>query len=290
MRRFAALTLLIASASAALATARAAGPDAPEPVKPKPVPTIEPRLGLPPYINQARRARPAGVPAHLTLNHYAEGPLSYDVEIVNPPSAALSTTLLVERLDGSPAQKVAEVPVEVAADSRAFVTFTDPGGLRDGCDVTRLRLSLQTGTSSRTLTTTPSCTFGAEPLDPTAGMPTARQASLRAGRLTYRSPEITSASLACGRPLSVRATVKNGASVTATAARLRLEGPGADGLSERFDLAPGKERVAVASLPFPGHPGSYVLRLDPAGSAPVHQPGWLAKVTRACRLEIALER
>jgi hypothetical protein len=186
---------------------------------------------------------------------------------------------------------IARVPVEVPAGGRTFATFADPRGLKDGCTPTRLRVSLETGTSSRTLKTTPSCAFASDPIDPGAQLPEDRRLERQRGRLSYHSPRLTSSSLACGGPITVRATATNGASTAATGARLRIEGPSVDGVSDRFDLAPGKERVVTATLSsFGGVPGSYVLRIDPAGSVPVHQPGWNVKVTRSCRVDVDLER
>jgi hypothetical protein len=292
MRKIAATIVACASLVLFAATrGEAAAPDTPEPVKPKPVPTIEPRLERPPYIESARRTPLKGLASQVTAIAYGEGPLSFDVEIVNPPSTALETSLVVERLEGGPAEEIARVPVEVPAGGRAFATFADPRGLKDGCASNRLRVSLQTGTSSRTLKMTPSCAFASDPVDPGAQLPEARRVEQQSGRLSYHAPRLASSSLACGEPITVRATARNGASTTATGARLRIEGPSVDGVSDRFDLGPGKERVVTATLPsFGGVPGSYVLRIDPAGSVPVHQPGWNVKVTRSCRVDVDLER
>jgi len=294
MRRSIAL-LVVAASAPVLAGASAKAPVPPE-IEPKPAPTLDPKVpskpAPSPFIATARRSlAPAAA-------RYSAGPLSYDVEIVNPQSTELSTHLLVERLGGaaSPA-KVARVPVNVPPNSRAFVTFADEEGLTDGCNPTYDRLTLETGSSTRMLKITPECTFEMTSGDSSASSSDSRLEQRR-GRVHYHSAKLVvspGASVVrpiCGVPIAAQATVRNDGSTTATGVRLRFAGP--NGLGPLvpqwgLDLLPGKERIVeIPSSPFAGHPGSYVLRIE-ANGAPVHQPGWSANVTRSCSLDVSLE-
>lgn len=267
-----------------------------KPPAPTPTPTVQPKLQLLPYIATARRALTKGLP---TTTKYAQGALSYDVEIVNPLSSDLTTTLLVERLDvPAPAPQVARVPVQIAAGGRAFVTFTDAAGLLDGCRPTRDRLTLESGTSARTLVVTPECSFEMSSNDPTASLSPDRRLEQRRGKLWYHSAKLVAASGSaatappvCGIAIVAEATARNDGPTSASNVRLRFVGPnGASPSSTGFDLGPGKERALdVPSASFAGHPGSYVLRVEGSG-VPLHQPGWNAQVTRSCSLEVTLER
>jgi hypothetical protein len=261
----------------------AAAPDTPEPVDPpaKKTPPPEPKKELPPYIASARRSLGMAGVSHA----YADGPLTYDVEIVNPTTTALETTLVVERLDGAANATVARVPVKVGATDRASVSFIDSAGLKDGCNATRLRLALENGTSTRTLKTTPSCTFATET------SPGDASSAARRGRLHYHSASLATPSPTCGAPFTVKATVRNEAAASVDNAKLRLDGPNVDG-STSFDLAAGgKEKVLTVSIAsWSGIPGSYALKIDTPATVPVFQGTWSARATRSCRLEIELER
>ncbi len=261
----------------------AATPATPEPVEPpvKKTPPPEPKKELPPYIASARRS--LGI-AGLGNAPYVDGALAYDVEVVNPTPTALETTLVVERLDGS-SPAIARVLVKVPPNDRASVTFSDPSGLKDGCSATRLRLSLENGASTRTLKTTPACTFTTETI------PGETPAAARRGRLHYHSAALVTTSPTCGGAFSVRATVKNDAGASVENAKLRLDGPNVDA-STSFDLAAGaKDKVLTVSIPsFAGVPGAYALKIDTPATVPVHQGTWSAKVARSCKLEIDLER
>lgn len=289
MRRFAAL--LIATAGVALVASRgsAAGPDTPLPVEPpKGAPTLEPRLQPPPYIAAARRAPAKGLPGTSAGATYREGPIDYELEIVNPTTSELETNLIVERLDvPAPLPRIATVPVKVPAGGHDWVAFADPQGLKDGCTPTRHRVQLESGTSTRTLETRPTCSFAADARDPLASLSPERRAEARRGRLSYHSAALASP-LACGAPFVVRAVARNDASTAAQDARLRLDGPNTDATTS-FELGAGKERALTVTIPsFLGVPGPYALRVD--ASVPVYQPGFGVRVTRSCRLDVALER
>src|SRR5687767_7814669 len=89
-----------------------AGPELPAP--PRTIPTPELRVVLPPYIATVVRTPTKGGLGAPGL--YGDGPLSYDVEIVNPPQTPLTTELVANLWDVPPPYpEVARVPVNVPA-------------------------------------------------------------------------------------------------------------------------------------------------------------------------------
>lgn len=227
--------------------------------------------------------------------------MSFDAEIVNPTTSPITSHLRVERVGSAPPDaQVARVSVNVAAGERGIVTFVDGLGLKNGCSSTVDRLVLETeGSAPKKLRITPACSFTAEGVDP-AVVGTGDAGSIAPAprdRLTYHSASITTPSLACGGSLSVRAIVRNNTKTLAQGVRLRLDGPRgfggaiAAGATDPFDVSPNKELPVFTTLTgFAGEPGAYTLRIDPMRAIEPHQPGWHARVTRSCRLDVALEK
>lgn len=278
MRRLLAISLLIAPAAAQ--AARVAGPEIPAP---RSIPTPERRVVLPPTIASAKLTPAKGVLG--APSAYVDGPISLDVEIENPPHAPLSTELVVFDEVGESAREIARVPIQLPAGGTATVTYVAPG-LRDGCSPLRHLLTLSNGNVGRQLVVTPSCTFGAIGEDPT------ERTRAREGKLTYHSAKITPAAPSCGGPLGATVHVKNGTANAIERGALVLEGPGTSETAF-FDLAAGKETVVTVSAPrFHGIGGTYAIRLRaPEGwTSLVHQPGFAVRVTRSCRLDVALAR
>ena len=290
MRSIATLSLFVAAASiGGLASAQKL-PTKPI-VVPKPVPTVEAsKITLPPHIASAKRTGRPG---------YVSGAINYEVEIVNPTPTPLETNLVVDRLVQTKSVadergRITRVPVNVPANGRATVPFTDATGIGEVCGTTYNRMSLETGTSTRTLKVVPTCVFGAKTGDPMAGLPPDRRVQQAEGRLGYHTPKLETRQITCSGA-KVSATMRNRSTTAARAATIELVGPNNErppGLS-KVDVPPGADReittylVPGSGTHFEGQMGRWTLRVE-GGGVPTHQPGWYIDVSRLCSLDVDL--
>lgn len=280
MRTAASLASALAVVTLALGAFAAAPVPGPIPVNRAPIA----KAPQAPSFSDARRT-PSG--AHEAP--YADGPISYDVEITNPAATALAGELVVESyVSAMLASPLTKVPVSVPAGGKAWVTFSDPAGLRRGsCEASRHRLTL--GTLQKVLTTTPSCSFTSEGVDPFAAVPADTKQAQRANKMYYVSPSLQTSKIACEQPFGITAQIRNSSAVNATHARLEVDGPGNESAaSAAQSVAAGQTSGnVVVKVPFTrAEPGSYTLRIKGDG-APLFQPSWRVDVKRACQLAIA---
>lgn len=287
MRKIAAVSLFVAAGSVVAVSGAQVAPVKPiKPLPPPGAPTVAPQINLPPQIVAIRRTGPTA---------YTAGAVTYEADVTNPSPRALATNLLVDRLvptDGDPrAERITQVPVRVAANGRATVTFTDASGLADGCNPNFHRLSLESGSSTKNAKTTPKCLFGAKRVDPMAGLAPDHRLRQQEGRLTYHSPRFVSRQVSCNIGPLFSVTTKNNGAATATGVHLRVLGPNGETsphAAPTFDLAPGTERPHEAVGPdFKGQPGRWWLQIGGNG-VPVFQPRFGVDVSRLCSLQVEL--
>jgi hypothetical protein len=287
MKNVFALMLFTACTSAVVVAG--ARPPAPKPVlpRPTPVPTVTAKPNLPPYIASAR---PTPVKDVHALRAYSDGPISYDVEIVNPSNTPLATFLHATR-PANPSrhlQGVPTVPVNVAPHGHTVVTLVDPNGLDDGCSKTTdsLFLVATDHRASARIETTPTCTFTFDESDPMRQMSDDTIEANTRGRLAAFSARVDPPR--CGAQIIGHATVKNGASAAAINASLALNGAGAQRLPSPF--APGRSLSGeFHGGPFRGDLGTigFILHAD---GVPIYAPGYHMTVRRSCSLSVQFIR
>jgi hypothetical protein len=281
-------TLLALGTSTRVTIAAPSLPSNPPTAQPGPAPG--PRINIPPSISDVRRT-PS--PTKNSVPGYSEGPISYDAEIYNPSTSALDTELSVHRTSPIPGSGngplVTKVSVRVDATSRAWVTFVDPDGVRNGCSNTFLKADLATG-ASRKIITKPSCTYSHEVFEPLANIPMETKIALRANKVAYVNPTLTSAPK-CGQDLGVKATLVNASALKADNARLVLDLPNTSetAKSSAVDVNPGSSSAPLTITQTMDSvfatPGTYTLKIE-GGGPPVYQPNWHVKVSRLCTITI----
>jgi hypothetical protein len=291
MRRIASSLVVIALGCVVAASSAEPPKIAPTVKLPTPNPTIVPgKISLPPYIASAKKS---GSPGYAN-----DAPLSFEVEVVNGTSTPLDTNLVVTQLiptasrTPTEAGQVARVPVRVAANSRATITYESAKGLIDGCTPNYHRLALENG-SSKILKITPACIFGATPTNPEQGALPDRIVGMRENKVSYHTPELARRRAECGIPFKMEATTQNKTNGPVTGVNIRIVGPGGEGTSyepAKFALAPNaSRRVDALSVPFNGQPGRWTLKLGAdLDAGRIHQMNFAANVTRLCSIQTEL--
>jgi len=295
MRKVIGSSLVVASVVVA-AGAPAQTPAAPTvkitPPTPVPTATVKPiQIPRAPSIANARRAlEPNGQP---DTSLYADGPLSYEVEIVNPTSEPLQTRLLVTSNPDFPEYRaeLPPVPVNVPANSRTWVKFTDPQGLISGCYDGRAILRLEAGGEAKVLVVQPECVMAWKsrtPADPYAGLAPDRRVSLTAGKVWFHSVRVVApVPPRCLSSFEIEATVGNAHGSLEGEAAFYLDQSGPDPRDGADVLRPREERRIRISRSFKGMRKA-VLKLQPPASgarAPVISGTTSIETTRACRLK-----
>lgn len=298
MRRVIGSSLVISSvivAAGALAQTPAAPTVKIKPQTPIPTATLKPiQIPRPPSIANARRAlKPNGEP---DTSPYTDGPLSWEVEIVNPNAEALQTRLLVKSHFGLSDHQtdLPPVPVSVPASSRAWVKFTDPKGILGGCNPNFHQLKLEAGGQARMLSFTPACMFAWKSRtlpDPLGNLAPDRKVAMTTGKMWFHSAKVLTRTPTCSSKVELEATVGNAHDSQQAFGELWLDnnGPGDpdrdSSANGYFSLAPRREQVVRFTRSFEGRARA-VLKLQPqrGGQVPAFSASTWLETTRLCRI------
>ncbi|HVJ89273.1 MAG TPA: hypothetical protein VM580_05675 [Labilithrix sp.] len=265
---------------------------------PSPIPSVKLtplEVQRPPSIADARRAlKPTG---EADRSAYTDGPLSYEVEVVNPGSAPLRTTLLVKpqyALSGRAVDQLPPVPVNVPAGSRAWVKFTDPQGLMIGCGTTIHLLELEGIPGQKSIWVKPACLFNWKSStisDPHAGLSPDRRVALTTGRSWFSSPNLVSRRAPkCGDQIEFEATVGNAHASQRASGEFLLDANGGGNPDHsdaggQFSLAPGQQATPRFRRPFEGRARSKLsLKANSTSQVPAIQGSSTIEVTRLCSI------
>jgi hypothetical protein len=209
-------------------------------------------------------------------------PANYEIEVDNPGADALKTAVVFFSANNT---LLGEIAVTVPAKSTAKALLPVDKVIEKGCEPTIHRFRLKGTTETKSVKTTPSCTFTSVVNDPEASLSAAEKDAARANKVFYLGAVQASSGLACGSPLAFKAMVRNMIPAPAVVnAGIVIDFPGGHGTpSASLTFNGVSSKAAIATLPsFPGHAGDYVLKVDSLPNTPVYQPQWGLKVSRQC--------